>query len=136
MTLRTSIHITLTALVAAATAVPAFGASEPKNEMPFVRPAVSASAGTHPARVVSGLSSIVAMGEPKNQAPFTARYSEDPGYLRALREVSGGGPLRTLQALVLGGGGAPGQPARDTTGISDAGTTQPANHFQVLRDAV
>jgi hypothetical protein len=85
MTLKTSIHITLTALVAAATAVPAFATPEPKNQAPFVRPAGAVHSTA--VRVVSGVSAIAPAGEAKNQFPFNARYSADPGYIHALREA-------------------------------------------------
>src|SRR4029077_14818183 len=101
MTLKTSIQLTLTALVAVAVAAPAFGAGEPKNQPPFARQATAHSSAP---RAISGMTAIVALGEAKNEAPFTARYNADPGYSSAVREAAALMPVRTLQFFVLGDG--------------------------------
>lgn len=36
-------------------------------------------------------------GEPKNEAPFTARFNADPGYAKAIREAAGVLPLPRLR---------------------------------------
>lgn len=90
---RTSIQLALAALTTAAVASPAFGAGEPKNELPFVRPAAPTLSQPPGPRVVSGLAVAVAPGEPKNESPFTARFNADPGYAKALREAAGALPL-------------------------------------------
>ena len=96
MTPKTTIQLTLAALVAAATAVPAFGASEPKNQVPFTRQAAPVTAQPAVARGLSALAGIVPTGEAKNETPFTARFNADPGYTTALREADAL-QLRTLQ---------------------------------------
>jgi hypothetical protein len=136
MTPKTTIQLTLTALVAGAIAAPAFGAGEPKRELPFIRPAAAPSTAL---RVVSGVTTIVPTGEAKNEAPFTAPYSDDPGYRRALREAAAGGPFRSLQFVVLGVGGASVVPLRGVAAVKIAKADKgsgPANRFQVGRDAV
>jgi hypothetical protein len=82
------------------------------------------------------MTAIVALGEAKNEAPFTARYNADPGYSSALREAAALMPVRTLQFFVLGDGAAPGQPGRSVTGLKAVGPNQAPNHYQVVRNAI
>jgi hypothetical protein len=134
MKLKPAVQLTLTALAAVAVAAPAFGAGEPKNQVPFDRHTTVQSGAV---RVVSGVSGTVAMGEAKNEAPFTAPFSADPGYRKAIREAEGTQPLRTLQFLVLGDGSALGVAGRDVTGLKvHASAPAPPNHHQVDRDAL
>jgi hypothetical protein len=134
MKLKPAIRLTLTALAAAAVAAPALGAGEPKNQLPFDRHTTVQPGAV---RVISGVSGIVAVGEAKNEAPFTARFSADPGYAKAMREAAGAMPLRTLQFLALGDGGAPGVVGRSVTGVkSHASVPASPNHHQVERDAL
>lgn len=133
MKLKATIQCTLTALAAVAVAAQAFGAGEPKNQVPFNRHAAALPAAV---RVISGATEIVASGEAKNEAPFTARYSADSGYAKALREAAMM-PLRTLQFVVLGDGGSLGPSGRGVTGLkAHASVPAPPNHHQVDRDAL
>jgi hypothetical protein len=84
MKLRPAVHLMLTALVAIVVAAPAFGAGEPKNQLPFDRQAHSRPTVAQVTLVTTG---IVPMGEAKNEGPFTAPFSADPGYVSALREA-------------------------------------------------
>jgi hypothetical protein len=134
MKLKPTIHLTLATLSAVAVAAPALGAGEPKNQLPFDRH-TTLQPGI--VRVISGVSGIVAIGEAKNEGPFTAPFSADPGYRQAMREAAGAMPLRTLQFLALGDGGAPGVVGRSVTGVkAHASVPASPNHHQVDRDAL
>jgi hypothetical protein len=131
---KTTIDLMLTTLVAVAVAAPALGAGEPKNQLPFDRHTTVQPGAV---RVIAGVSGIVAMGDAKNEAPFTAPYSADPGYRKAMREAAGAVPLRTLQFLVLGDGGAPAVVGRSVTSVKvHASVPAAANRHQVDRDAL
>jgi hypothetical protein len=73
-------------IVVLATAIFASAAgAEPKNQWPFTRPfdnRILAQA------VDLGASLPMPIGEPKNEAPFTTRFSADPGMAAALRTIS------------------------------------------------
>ena len=133
MKLKSAVQFTLAALTAVAVAAPAFGAGEPKNQLPFDR---HSTVQTGAARVTSGLSGIAVSGEAKNEVPFTARFSADPGYAKAIREAAGAVPLRRLAFVVLGDGGAPAAAGRSVTGMKAVGTVTAPNSHQVDRDAL
>jgi hypothetical protein len=85
MMLKPTVQLTFTALAALAVAAPAFGAGEPKNQMPFDR---HTSVQPVAPRAISTIPGIFVSGEAKNEAPFTARYNADPGYAIALRKAA------------------------------------------------
>ena len=81
----TRITTALGSVVLATAILASTAGAEPKNQWPFTRPLdnrILAQA------VTSGASLTMPVGESKNEAPFTARVSADPGMAAALRTIS------------------------------------------------
>ena len=128
-------------IVVLATAIFASAAgAEPKNQWPFTRPLdnrILAQA------VNSGASLPMPIGEPKNEALFTTRFSADPGMAAALRTISryyageGNSPPRRPRARELGcsrnGRGARARPRGSRAGRDGASRPARRNHEGFVR---
>ena len=79
-----TVKLTFSTLAAVAVTAPAFGAGQPTNQ---VRPVRHPTVTPGTPRSTSTIAGIAVSGEAKNEAPFTARYSADPGYASALRKA-------------------------------------------------